>query len=226
MDTSIEESQVDVSADGGHITLVGTVGSYAEKLAVQRAAWAVDGVHNLIDEIDVRPPAEAHPNDADLAEIGRHVLRWDALVPDQDIELSVLDGWIVLSGQVTVTSQRAEAERAVSHLEGVRGVTNRIEVVGPETTPDEVRRVVAEALQRRAAHRADHIDVIVDGRTVTLRGTTQPRLEKTATMVSHSQQLPVSSTTRTRSQLASSSAAQRSSLARSRYSSVESSPRA
>jgi osmotically-inducible protein OsmY len=54
-------------------------------------------------------------------------------------------------------------------------------------TPNDVRQAITEALQRRASHRADHIDVIVDGRTVTLRGTTQTHLEKTAILgaVSH-----------------------------------------
>ncbi len=186
-DTSMDEAQVDVSVDQGVVTLVGTVGSYAEKLAVQRAAWAVEGVHDLTNDIDVKPSAESHPDDARLTELCQQVLSWDALVPEQSIELSVTDGWIFLSGGVAVASQRQEAERAVSHLQGVRGVTNRIEVTGPEMTPDEVRQAIAEALQRRASHRADHIDVIVDGRTVTLRGSTQTHLEKRAILgaVSH-----------------------------------------
>lgn len=179
-DTSIDESQVDVSVNQGVVTLVGTVGSYAEKLAVQRAAWAVEGVHNLANDVDVKPAAEIRPDDARLIELCRQVLSWDALVPEQGIELSVTDGWIVLSGEVAVVSQRQEAERAVSHLQGVRGLTNRIDVTGPEKTPNEVRQAITEALQRRASHRANHIDVIVDGGTVTLRGTTQSHLEKTA----------------------------------------------
>ncbi|MCP4962878.1 MAG: BON domain-containing protein [Actinomycetia bacterium] len=179
-DSNIDESQVDVGVDGGVVTLVGTAYSYAEKLAVQQAALAVEGVHDLVNDIDVKPRAETRPSDARLTELAEQALSWDALVPDQDLEVLVTDGSVVLSGEVGVASQRQEAERAVAHLEGVRGVTNRITVAEPDMTPDEVRQAITEALHRRASHRADHIDVVVDGRTVTLRGTTQTRLEKVA----------------------------------------------
>ncbi len=177
---NIDESQLDVGVKGGVVTLVGTVGSYALKLAAQQAAGAVDGVHDLVNNIDVKPVADTRPGDARLTELAEQVLSWDALVPEQDLQASVSDGWIILSGEVSVAAQRQEAERAVSHLEGVRGVTNQVTVAKLDIGPDDVRRAITAALHRRASHRANHIDVIVDGHSVTLRGTTQTRLEKTA----------------------------------------------
>jgi osmotically-inducible protein OsmY len=60
-DALIDDSQIDVQVVGGIVTLVGTVPSYAEKLAAQDAARAVDGVHDLVNEIDVKRSAGAHP---------------------------------------------------------------------------------------------------------------------------------------------------------------------
>lgn len=186
-DAHVDESKVDVGVEVGAVTLVGTVGSYSEKLAAQDAAAAVEGVHDLVNDIDVKSTAQTGPSDSALTVIVEQVLTWDALVPEQQLTASVVDGWITLKGHVGVDAQRREAELLVARLGGVRGITNEIEVAKPEVGPDDVRRAITDALRRRASHRADHIDVLVNDRAVTLRGTTQSALEKTAILgaVSH-----------------------------------------
>jgi osmotically-inducible protein OsmY len=179
-DALIDDSQIDAQVAAGTVTLVGTVPTYAEKLAAQDAAGAVDGVHDLVNEIDVKPFADTHPSDDELSVMVEHVLSWDALVPEQDLTSTVADGWVTLSGTVTTASQRAEAERAVAHLEGVRGIRNDIEIVEPDLSPHDVRDAITGALARRAAHRVGHIDVVVDGTHVTLRGPIQTEGERTA----------------------------------------------
>jgi osmotically-inducible protein OsmY len=101
-------------------------------------------------------------------------------VPDQDIAVSAADGWVTLTGTVAVDAQRIEAQRAISHLAGVRGISNGIEVHDPDLTPDDVRAAIGDALLRRASHRARHVDITVEGSTVTLEGKVQSRLEKVA----------------------------------------------
>jgi osmotically-inducible protein OsmY len=186
-DTRVDQSLIDIGVARGVVTLVGTVGSYAEKLAVQHAASTIEGVHDLINDIDVKPTNRAHPSDACLTEMAEQVLAWDAVIPEQHLTAAVTDGWIMLTGHVDVAAQRHEAELVLSRLAGVRGVTNQITVADPEIGPDEVRRAINQALQRRAAHRANHIDVTIDNRIVTLRGPTQTHLEKAAILgaVSH-----------------------------------------
>lgn len=186
-DALIDDSQIDVQVVGGIVTLVGTVPSYAEKLAAQDAARAVDGVHDLVNEIDVKRSAGAHPSDDELRVIIDRVLDWDALVPERDLNASVADGWVTLSGTVSTASQRAEAERAISHLQGVRGIRDTIEIAEPDVSTEDVHHAIVEALTRRAAHRAADIDVVIDGPSVTLRGVAQTEGEKTAILgaVSH-----------------------------------------
>ena len=185
-DARIDQSQIDVGVGvgvgvaDGVVTLVGTVGSYAEKLVVEETASTVAGVHDLVNDLEVKHPVAAHPNDGTLHQLAQQLLIWDAIVPAADLTVKVEDGWIELSGQVDLASQANEAERLLARLTGVRGITSRITVAEPDLTPDQVRHAMNQALQRRAAHRANHIDVIIDGRSVTLRGPTQSQQEKTA----------------------------------------------
>jgi osmotically-inducible protein OsmY len=140
----------------------------------------VVGVHDLVDEIDVRPGAALDPTDPQLQAMIGDLLTWDALVPERDLTVSVTSRWVTLDGAVAAVSQRLEAERAISHLAGVRGVTNQISVRELELSPGEVRAAIEAALKRRASHQAAHIDITVDGATVTVHGHTQSRLEKKA----------------------------------------------
>lgn len=179
-DELIDESQIDVEVANGVVTLVGTVGSYAEKLIAQHVSQRVDGVHDLANAIEVKPASDMRPSDDELLAILEQVLAWDALVPEQHIEVSVADGLVALTGRCPTRAQALEAERAVSHLCGVRAVLNRIEVATTPPTPNDVRTAIVQALGRRAAHSASRIDVVVDGSTVTLRGAVQSPAERTA----------------------------------------------
>lgn len=177
-DVLIDESQIEVEVAHGVVTLVGTVGSYAEKLIAQHVAQGIEGVHDLVNAIDVKPVKGLRLGDEELRAIVEQVLAWDALVPEQHLEVSVADGLVALTGWCPTRAQALEAERAVSHLCGVRDVLNRIEVATPALVPTDVRTVIAAALGRRAAHGASRIDVVVDGSTVTLRGAVQSPTER------------------------------------------------
>ena len=179
-DAMVDAAQIDAAAQRGVVTLVGTVASYGEKLAAEAAAQAVHGVHDLINDIDVRPGGDLYPSDEELEEMATSVLKWDALVPDASVEALVSSGWITLRGEVTLPAQRDRAEQVVGHLAGVSGVTNQITIETPDLLPAYVRASIENALTRRAIHQAAHIDIVVDGPTVTLAGTVQSPLEKRA----------------------------------------------
>jgi osmotically-inducible protein OsmY len=185
-DALIDATQIDVQVDGDTVTLIGTVPTFAEKLAAEEATRAVDGVHDVIDEIDVEP-TDSHPTDQALRSVVEQVLSWDALVPEKDLTVEVMDGWVTLSGRVSTRSQADEAQRVARHLHGVRGVSDEMTIVPPDLPPAALRDAIGDALRRRAAHRADHISITVDGPIVTLRGVVQTPGEKTAILgaVSH-----------------------------------------
>ena len=169
----LDPSQLGVDVTNRVVTLVGTLDSIAQKLTAQSAAESVDGVRDVLCRIDVKIPVAAQRTDEEIARIVDQVLTWDALVPEQDVAVNVEDAWVTLAGAVPTRRQAEEAERAVSHLVGIRGVTNNLQLSDPPVTPEAVRQAIQHALERRAEHRARKIDVIVDDGAVVLRGSVE-----------------------------------------------------
>ena len=65
---SITAAQIGVSAANGVVTLTGTVATYAEKWAVERAAQRVEGVKGLAEEITIKPYGMHVKSDTEIAE--------------------------------------------------------------------------------------------------------------------------------------------------------------
>src|SRR5688500_12782961 len=109
------------------------------------------------------------------------------MVPDTQITATVEAGWVTLEGQVEVWNQRAEAERAIRYLAGMRGVTNLIEVTRQPITAHEIQRLIEEALERRTTRDAASIHVEVEAGKVALSGRVSSGREKHAIIevVSH-----------------------------------------
>ena len=169
----LDPSRLGVDVTNRVVTLVGTLDSIAQKLTAQSAAESVDGVRDVLCRIDVKIPVAAQRTDEEIARIVDQVLTWDALLPEQDVAINVDNAWVTLAGAVPTRRQADEAERAVSHLVGIRGVTNNLQLSDPPVTPEAVRQAIQHALERRAEHRARKIDVIVDDGAVVLRGSVE-----------------------------------------------------
>jgi osmotically-inducible protein OsmY len=125
----------------------------------------------VANDVHVKLPLSEERTDTDIAQAVRHTLEWDVLVPHERIRSTVTNGWVTLEGEVEHWYQRADAERAVRHLAGVRGVTDTIAVQPPAVDSEEVREAIEQALERRAEREAKHIQVAVHDGTVTLTGT-------------------------------------------------------
>jgi osmotically-inducible protein OsmY len=190
-DSRVHDTEVGVEVDQGVVTLTGTVESYAKKLAAQEAAHRVTGVLDVADDIHVKVPGSLGRTDTEIAQAVRHTLEWDVLVPDTRITSTVADGWVTLAGRVERLRERADAERAVRYLHGVRGVTNQIVVRPPTVQSERMREVIEDALERCAEREAEReakrIQVQVSDGAVTLTGRVHSYAEKRAVMgaVSH-----------------------------------------
>jgi osmotically-inducible protein OsmY len=179
-DTRVDETDVGIEVDRGVVTLTGTVDNWAKKLAAQEAAHRVAGVLDVANDIQIKPPGTGKRNDTEIAQAVRTALEWDVFVPHAKIQSTVTDGGVTLTGTVDYYTQRADAERAIRNLEGVRWVANRIEVRGPQVAPTAVRKSIEEALERHAERAAGKIDLAIQNGKVTLSGTARSWVERSA----------------------------------------------
>jgi osmotically-inducible protein OsmY len=178
-DPAVRATEVAVSADGGRVTLRGTVGSLHQRRAACKAAKRVRGVTDVKDEVRVNLMDDYSRPDAELRGMALQALVWNGQVPDKGIDVTVKDGWITLTGEVEWQYQRDEAETAVANLIGVLGVVNEIEVVATPSEPD-VRTRITEALTRSAQVEASGVRVTTSPGTVTLEGSVSSVAERDA----------------------------------------------
>jgi osmotically-inducible protein OsmY len=166
----VSSAHIGVAVKDGVATLSGHVGSYAEKLAAEKAVKRVRGVKAIAEEIDVRFPEDKKTADDDIAMRALNLLRWSAVVPTDSVMVKVQDGWVSLSGQVNWQFQRSAAEVEIRRLSGVVGVVNSINIK-PRVQPVDVKHQIEAALKRNAEIDAQGIRVSVeDGGRVFLDG--------------------------------------------------------
>jgi osmotically-inducible protein OsmY len=124
-----DPQQIAVAFEDGTAVLRGTVGSFSQRRAAVSDARKMDDVFDVDDQIQVRLLDEDRRGDADLRGVALQTLMWDTEVPNDLIDVTVHDGWITLTGEVTYQYQSDAAYEDVSGLLGVIGVTNEIKVV-------------------------------------------------------------------------------------------------
>jgi osmotically-inducible protein OsmY len=166
-DPAVDASAIGVTAQDGVVTLTGFIGSYAGKLAAERAAKRIRGVRAVANDIDVRPMLAR--TDADIAADAVRALDLRETVPD-NVQVVVHSGRITLTGKVGFLFQAQEAEKAVRHIAGIRGIFNHIDVATGAVVRD-VRHRINEALHRSADLDARRITVDIEGGVATLTGT-------------------------------------------------------
>ena len=169
-DSRVDETEVGVQVASGVVTLTGSVTSWAKRVAAQEAAHRVIGVLDVANDIKVKTAGGLTRTDTEIAQAARRALEWDVFVPEAKITSTVTDGWVTLEGAVDTWSQRNAAERAVRNLSGVKLVLNKITVKPTKPVPEDVRRAIEQALDRRAEREARRIRVDVKDGTVTLTG--------------------------------------------------------
>ena len=130
-------------------------------------------------------PALAGQSDRELLrDVASAVTRYVHFTIFDDVNASVEDGLVTLTGKVTMPFKRTEIEQQVGALRGVREVHNRIEVLGVSPFDDDLRHQVARAIYgnpsfwRYAAMANPPIHIIVDRGRVTLTGVVNNDVER------------------------------------------------
>ena len=168
-DPKVDSEAIAVSADGGIVTVRGTVGSFREKREAAKAAERVYGVLFVDNDLDVRILTEHRREDADVRGAVLQALTLDTLIPDT-VDATVKDGIVTLTGTTTWQFQRNEAEFVAGNILGVTGVLDKINLDNPTPDVGNVKHSIKKALQRDAKLDADTIDVESTNGTVQLTG--------------------------------------------------------
>jgi osmotically-inducible protein OsmY len=167
---SIDATNIGVAAKDGVVTLTGHVRTYAEKIAALQAARRVKGVRAIAQEIEVRYPGEMKAADDEIAKRILNVLKWHAMIPENQVSINVQKGWVNLSGTLDWQYQKKAAEDEVRKLSGVIGITNLITVKSSVQAAD-IKKKIEDALARNAQVEAQAIRVNVsNGDVVSLEG--------------------------------------------------------
>jgi osmotically-inducible protein OsmY len=110
-------------------------------------------------------------SDSELRRDVERELEWEPSVDARRIGVSVVDGVVTLSGEVSTYAEKWTAERAVERVLGVRGVVNEltVELVG-EYRDTDIARAAVEALKADVVIPSDRVKVKVEKGWVTLTG--------------------------------------------------------
>ncbi len=169
-DPKVDNAAIAVSAEGGDVTLRGTVGSFREKRESQNATERVYGVKSVANELNVRIMGEDARNDAELRGAVLQALMLDSLVPTS-VDARVADGFVILTGTAEWKYQCDESEFVAGNVLGVLGVTDAIDLKTPEPKPDDVKESIKKALERNAKLDAGGLTVDTYNGTVAVTGT-------------------------------------------------------
>jgi osmotically-inducible protein OsmY len=110
-------------------------------------------------------------SDSELRRDVERELEWEPGVDERRIGVSVIDGVVTLTGQVSSYAERWKAERTVERVTGVPGIANDLEVIPTgEHSDTDVARAAVDALKWDITVPSDRIKVKVDKGWVTLTG--------------------------------------------------------
>jgi osmotically-inducible protein OsmY len=169
-DPKVDNRDIKVTADGGRVTLRGTVGSLRHVRDAQNAAQRVYGVTSVSNYLAVRPVITGHAEDREVRTAVLHALMLNSSVP-ATIDAKVENGIVRLTGTATWNWQRDEAERACAAVAGVLGVTNDIKLI-PAPADTDIQRTIMAAFRRSGRLILHDLSVeVLGGGVVILSGT-------------------------------------------------------
>ena len=166
---SLDASDIGVSVDASVVTLRGNVGSYTEKVTAERDTLRVYGVKAVANDLAVHLVSAFERTDTEIAHAAVAALKWNTIVPQDRVTVTVTNGWLTLKGALDWQYQKDAAARTVRDLTGVKGVTNSI-TVQPLVKTIDVRDKIEAAFRRSAEIDARRVNVTAQDGKVILSG--------------------------------------------------------
>lgn len=166
---SLDAADIGVAVDEGVVTLMGHVKTYSERMASENAVKRVKGVRALVQDLEVQFGRSDLTSDDQIAKRAADLVKWNATIPRDGIQIKVQDGVVTLSGIVDWKYQSEQVRRRIGELKGVKSVHNLIKVK-TRVSPVDVKTRIENALVRSAGIEAKGIRVTATDGRVTLEG--------------------------------------------------------
>jgi osmotically-inducible protein OsmY len=168
-DPSVDDAGITMAIKDGAVSLAGFAPSYSQKRFATKAAQRVGGVRSVTDEIKVNLPASVKLSDQEIATRANQSLSWEVSIPEH-VKATVQNGAVTLTGEVPHQFQKTAAERNISRLYGVTGVTNNI-ALKPTSEPTAGTEANISKAFKRLAIEGQNVTVTADKGKVSLKGT-------------------------------------------------------
>ena len=108
----VDQSDIGLSVDEGVVTLRGNVRSYTERATAERVALRVYGVKAVANDLEVRLASGYERTDTDIAQAVVNALKWNTIVPPDQVTAAVTRGWVILQGTLEWQYQKEAAARS------------------------------------------------------------------------------------------------------------------
>lgn len=172
---------IKVAAQGGSVTLSGSVASAGAKQDLIADILKVEGVKEIISELSIGK-AES---DQKLAErIADQMRRSSYFTIFDDVEIGVDNGVVTLTGYVTQPIKSEDLARRAAHVDGVQEFVNKLEVLPASLGDDRLRSIIANTLYRDptfsnyASQAVPPIHIVVRNSSVLLTGVVNSEVER------------------------------------------------
>lgn len=171
----VNPDQISVTTEDGIVTLGGTADKLLSKKRAESVASATKGVRSIVNNIEV---LNGRPNDAIASDVENALLE-DPATDIWEIESSVENGVVTLTGTVNSWHEKELASNVASGVDGVSGIVNNITVEYQGDRPDvEIENEIESAMAWNVRLDDGLIDVSVADGIVDLNGTVGSLFEK------------------------------------------------
>ncbi|WP_111707676.1 BON domain-containing protein [Lutibacter citreus] len=174
---NVDETQIGVEVENGVVVLTGVVNDYHKKVEAEKATKRVKGVKALVGDIIVKYGTNYQKTDKEIAKAIVKSFEWNMLIPEEKIEIEVRDGWVNLSGEVDLPSQKDAAKHAVKNIAGVKWINNVI-TIKQVIPPYNIKEEIAKVFKHSADVDAEGITINIVGNVVKLKGKVHSLKEK------------------------------------------------
>jgi len=180
-DARLQESDIDIAVQDGHVKLRGTVSNVCARGAAEDDARSVSGVESVENKIRVAPSTRGSSvSDEEIRARTESLLMWTPDIDASDIKVTVRSGNVILEGSVDAAWKKKKATELVASLAGVCEITNALSIVASGKPPDKVLAAeVTKAVSEVPDVDLDRVDIAVEEGTVTVEGDV-PNQEATA----------------------------------------------